>query len=358
MKDNRVKVSRILSIISMLIFVFTLSSCAILGLSTTERVQSIFVKAQRFYELEVYDAAIEKYEEALKEFGKPGVTLGRRAYPHINENFPTLVNRNIANCRSKLVEQLFLEAEESYHQENYRTIIEKYKDVLKEFKKHKVTFDRFPHIDPERFINYRIANSYSKLAGQLGNSEDLYSKAITHAERAANHPISSKSEKLPLKTEIKLVIATAHFGIGKMYSGKQEYRKALSSYQLALQNAVKQTLRTEIQLAMVFVYFNQNNTKNALIACKYIFSGPAMNLGAMLEVDPHARERLDIAKGIQFYLEAENATFLAGYKGAVAKYNAALIEVQENISTIAVAEYRAELSFSLNTGQHFRRHFI
>ena len=54
-----------------------------------------------------------------------------------------------------------------------------------------------------------------------------------------------------------------------------------------------------------------------------------------------------LAKGVQFYLEAENATFLAGYKGAALKYNAALIEIQRSISTTAGAEYQADLNYIL-----------
>ena len=67
----------------------------------------------------------------------------------------------------------------------------------------------------------------------------------------------------------------------------------------------------------------------------------------MLKTDPFAKERFAIAKGLQFYLEAENNPFLAGYKGAVAKYNAALVEIQENISTKVAAEYQADLNYIL-----------
>ena len=67
----------------------------------------------------------------------------------------------------------------------------------------------------------------------------------------------------------------------------------------------------------------------------------------MLTVDPTAGEKLTIAKGIQLYLKAENTTFLAGYKGAVAKYNAALIEIQNSIPTTVGAEYQADLNYIL-----------
>ena len=154
-------------------------------------------------------------------------------------------------------------------------------------------------------------------------------------------------KKQPLKTEIHLAMAEAHFAIGKVYFGKKDYENALSTYQLALQNVKKQPLKTEIHLAMAFAYINNGDYKNAMDTCKCILPVTDTNLDTMLTVSPTTKERLTIAKGLQLYLEAENTSFLAGYKGAVVKYNAALIEIQKIISTTVANEYQAEINYIL-----------
>ena len=446
MKNSRLKVSHILSIVGMLILAFTLSSCAII--SSAKRVEDFFLAGQALEDSGYYDAAVEKYKVALKEFGKPGVSLEVRQV--INERFPALVNSKIAGCYAKRVEDIFLAAEELYHSKHYDGAIGKYKIALKEFRKPEVTPGIRPHIDenfptlvksriakcyvkpaedfyleaealyrsgdydtavekyeaaleefgkpgvtPEvlpnidtdfpALVNYNIAKCYSKLA-QAPDSKNFYSKAIVYYELAlqkdAKRPLETEiqlamaeahlaigkvyfgekdyenalssyqsalqnTEKQSLKTEIHLAIAEAHFAIGKIHFGKKNYEKALTTYQLALQNTEKQPLKTEIHLAMAFAYFNHGNTKNAMDICKRILSVTEKDPDTMLMVDSTTKKRLTIAKGIQLYLEAENTPFLAGYKGAVAKYNAALIEILEIISTKVSVEYQSDLNYIL-----------
>ena len=349
---SQMKVLHILSSIGMIILVFTLPSCAVLGLSTARQVERLFLEAEALDRVEAYNAAIEKYKVALKEFKKPGVTLGVR--PHIDENFPALINRRIARCRFELVQQRFLEAEESYHQKDYHAAIEKYEVALKEPEKHALTFDRLPYIETDsvtlRFINYRIASCYLKLAEQSENSKVLYSKAIVYAERAINHPSGPEGDKKPIKTEIQSVIATAYFGIGKIFFQKKDYKKALSNYQLALQNTQKEIFKIKTQLAMTFAYLNQGDVKNATFTCKRIRRPTTeKSLKSMLTVDPTIGERLTIAKGVQLYLEAENAIFPVDYKETTFKYHAALTEILGGISTAVGAEYQKELNYILGS---------
>ena len=526
MKNSKVKVSSILSGISMLILVFTLSSCAMLGLSTARQVESIFLEAQALDHSGSYSAAIEKYKEAFKEFNKPGVTLGLR--PHIDENFPALLQTRVLRCCSNLVKNLFLQAEDSYHQKDYLTAIKKYKAVVKEPEKYgKINFTRLPNVG-ENFptltlINFRIASCYSKLAEQSNDSKILYSRAIAYVQLAATpitnnkykpesyffwgvllhksgkpeqaiqkfnefvrhfpiHPLVEEAlyrigvfyhkqkkyvfsrrafkqivskfpssifkdeawyriaqsflnelnyeqayqgfvrvhkaefqvesgyyaayclyqlgkhsealilytnfikkhprnqyisavyfamgkiyfikkdyeealssyqsaiqntKKQHLKIQIQLAMAETHFAIGRIYFGEKNYEEALSSYQSALQNAEKRPLKTEIQLAIVFAYLNHGNSNNAISTCKRILSDTEISRERMLKANSLTRERLTIAEGIQFYLEAENTTFLAGYKGAALKYNAALIKIQSSISTTAGAEYQTDLNYIL-----------
>lgn len=185
----------------MIILMFTLPSCAVLGLSTARQVEKFFLEAEKLERVEAYNAAIEKYKVALKEFKKPGVTLGVR--PHIDEDFPVLINRRIARCRLELIQQRFSEAEELYHQKDYNAAIKKYELALKEPEKHGLTFDRLPYISSVyrkpsiEFINYRIASCYLKLAEQSESPNVLYSKAIVYAERAINHLIASENSKKP-----------------------------------------------------------------------------------------------------------------------------------------------------------------
>ncbi len=353
---NQMKVLHILSSIGMIILVFTLPSCAMLGLSTARQVEKLFLEAQALEDLMAYNAAIEKYQIALKEFRKPGVTLGIR--PHVNENFPVLLNRSITRCRSKLIEHRFLEAEESYHQKYYGISIEKYELALKEPEKHGLTFDSTRLI----LINYRIASCYLKLAEQSENPKILYSKAIVYAEKGINHLIGSEGETYQLrkrdslyrainhlKSETQSFIATVHFGIGKIFFEKKDYKKALSNYQLALQSNGKKAFKIKIQLAMTFAYLNQGDVKNAIVTCKGIRTTTENSLKSMLTVDPTIGERLTIAKGVQLYLEAENTISPVDYKEATVKYHAALTEILGGISTAIGAEYQKELNYILGS---------
>ena len=525
MQNNRIKLLCILRIINMLILVFTLPSCASLGLSTARQVESLFLEAQALDHSGYYDAAIEKYKAALEEFRKPGVTLGLR--PHIDENFPASINSRIVRCCSNLAKSLFLEAEESYRQRDYLVAITKYKAAVEEPKKYGLAFIRLPNVGADFptlvLINFKIANCYSKLAEQSNDSKILYGRALAYVQLAATpitnnkykaesyyfwgvllhksgkpeqaiqkfnefvihfptHPLVEEASyrigvfyhkhkkymlsrrafkqivnKFPssifkdeawyriaqsflnelnyeqayqgfvkvhkaefqvesryyaayclhqlgrhnaalilyanfikkhprnqyisaayfamgkiyfgqrgyekalsnyqsalqntkeqhLKIQIQLAMAEAHFAMGRIYFGEKNYEKALSSYQSALQNSEKQPLKTEIQLAIVFAYLNHGNSKNAMATCKRILSETKIGRERMLKANSLTRERLTIAEGVQFYLEAENATFLAGYKGAVLKYNAALIKIQRSISTTTGAEYQTDLNYIL-----------
>ena len=178
--------------------------------------------------------------------------------------------------------------------------------------------------------------------GKMYFREKDYEKALHNYELALQN-----TEKQPLKTEIRMDTATIHFTMGEKYFREKDYEKALHNYELALQNTEKQPLKTEIQLSLVFAYLNHGDAKNAIITCKDMLSVTETDLGTMLTVDPTAGEKLTIAKGIQLYLEAENTPFLAGYKGAVAKYNAALVEILGIISTEASVEYESDLNYIL-----------
>ena len=218
----------------------------------------------------------------------------------------------------------------------------------------------------------QLAMAEAHLAiGKVYFGKKDYEKALTTYRLALQN-----TEKQPLKTEIQLAIAEAHFTVGKIYFGKKDYEKALTTYRLALQNTEKQPLKTKILLAMAFAYLNHGDAKNAIDTCKHILSvtegdpnttlavdlttkkrltiakGTQLYLeegdpNTTLVVDLTTKKRLTIAKGIQLYLEAENTPFLAGYKGAVAKYNAALTEIQKSISTTISAEYQADLNYIL-----------
>ena len=350
-----------------------------------KRVEDFYLEAEALYRSGNYNAAIEKYKIALEEFGKPGVVLG--ILPHIDAGFPARVNFGIAKCYFKPVEDFYLEAEALHRSGNYNAAIEKYKIALEEFGKLEVPPEIRPHIDADfpALINYNIASSYSKLA-QRPRSKNLYSKVIVYCELALRkvkkqslkteiqstlveaHFIIGKAhfekkdyesalshyqlalqntQKYPLKTEIQSALVEAHFIIGKAHFEKKDYESALSHYQLALQNTQKYPLKTEIQLSMAFAYLNHGNAKNAMATCKRILLGAKIGRERMLKANSLTRERLTIAEGIQFYLEAENTTFLAGYKGATLKYNAALIKIQRSISATTGAEYRADLNYIL-----------
>ena len=528
MKNDRVKIPYILNAICAFTLAITLSSCGTI-ISSANRVRNLYLEAEALYSSGYYDAAVEKYKVALKEFGKPGVTLGLR--PDIDEDFPSLINSRIAICCSYLVKDIFLEAEELYHQRNYIKSIEKYKAAISEPVKYGIPINHLPNIGEgfpsSALINFRIATCYSKLAEQSDESQVLYSKAVAYIQRAATSKTNDKkyiaesyyfwaillhktgqpeqailkfnkfvvdfpksplvedafyyigvfyykrkeytisrkafegilnkfpssrfkdeahyriaeaflmtenyeqayqsflkvftskfqiesryyaahclyqlgrydkaisqyktfikqyptsqyitalpqyifsigksyfknnqydkalssyqlalqnTENQPLKTEIQLAVAETYLAIGKVYFGKKDYENTLSSYQLALQNTENQPLKTEIQLAMVFAYLNHSDAKNAMDTCKRILSVPEKDPDTMLMVDSTTKKRLTIAKGIQLYLEAENTPFLAGYKGAVAKYNAALIEIQEIISAKVSVEYQSDLNYIL-----------
>ena len=191
-----------------------------------------------------------------------------------------------------------------------------------------------------------IALQYAATAhlsiGKTYFQKQQYEKALHNYELALQN-----TEKQPLETEIQEAIAGVYLAIGKTYFREKDYEKALHNYELALQNTEKQPLKTEIQLSLVFAYLNHGDAKNAIITCKDMLSVTKTDLGTMLTVDPTAGEKLTIAKGIQLYLEAENTPFLAGYKGAVAKYNAALIEILEIISTKVSVEYQSDLNYIL-----------
>ena len=534
MKNRRLKVSHILSIVGMLILAFTLSSCALL-FSTAEQVENIFLDAEASYRAGSYNAAIEKYQTTLKEFRKPGVALGVR--PHINKNFPTLINYRIAVCYSKLAEQsenserfyskaieyaekaamLPFETKSNAHTptnynytiyenstipyENYKAqsyqlwgellyITGKFELAIKKFsefiayfpdsafvenasyrigvfyhkqRKHELSqiafkriINKFPSSRFKQEAHYRVAklllneedygqahqqftrslkseilspnfqedalyhaayclyqlgrynealNQYTTFTARYPKSQHiaalpqytfsigkLYFQKERYKEALSNYQSALQNiEKQPLKTEIQLAIAEAHLAIGKVYFGKKDYGNALSIYQLALQNTEKQPLKTEIQLAvaeaylaigkvyfgnkdygkalsnyqsalrnvekqplktkiqlaMAFTYLNQKDAKNAIDTCKRILSIREADPLTMPTINPTAEEWLTIAKGVQLYLEAENTTFLAGYKGAVAKYNAALTKIQESISTTVGAEYQTGLNYIL-----------
>ena len=244
--------------------------------------------------------------------------------PNIDEDFPALVNYNIANCYSKL-------AQPRRSIEFYNKAIIYYELALQKVKKQPLKTE----------IHLAIAEAHFAI-GKIYFGKKDYENAISTYQLALQN-----TEKQPLKTEIHLAIAEAHFAIGKIYFGKKDYENAISTYQLALQNTEKQPLKTEIHLAMVFAYFNHGNTKNALDICKRILSVTEKDPDTMLMVDSTSKKRLAILKGIQLYLEAENTPFLAGYKGAVAKYNAALIEILEIISTKVSVEYQSDLNYIL-----------
>ena len=518
----------------MLILMFTLSSCALL-FSTAEHVESIFLDAEASYGAGSYKSAIEKYQTTLKEFRKPGVALG--LHPHINKNFPTLINYRIAVCYSKLAEQLdnskqlyskaieyaekaatlpfemkpktYIPADYNYTirqnftltYENYKAhsyqlwgellyITGKFELAIKKFNefvayfpdspfveeasyrigvfyhkqgKHElsqIAFKRITNKFPSSRFNqeahYRIAKllineedyeqAYQQFTRSLKSeilSPDFQEDALYHAayclyqlgrydealkqyttfttrypknqhiaalpqytfsigklyfekkqykealfnyqsalqntekqslkteiqlaiaethlaigkvyfgEKDYENALSSyqsalrNAEKQHLKTEIQLATAETHFAIGKVYFGGKDYGKALSNYQSALQNIEKQPIKIEIQLAIAFTYLNQREVKNAIDTCKRILSIPGTDLRTIPTVDLTTEESLTIAKGMQHYLEAENTTFLAGYKGAVAKYNAALTKIQESISTTVGTEYQTELNYIL-----------
>ena len=569
MKNNRIRDPHILSIIGVLILTSTLSSCAMLGLSSAKRVEHFFLAAEALYKLESYVGAIKKYKVALQEFEKPGVTLGFR--PHIDKNFPILVNHRIAICYSKLAEQSNRSKElydraityvekavllstdnrytagyknDEYKAESYylwgellhktgkfELAIEKFSELIERFPESSVVEEasyrvglfyhdkknyelsrrafflilkKFPSSKFKHEAHYRIAEmflneenyekaywefarslesrSYSSdfregalyyavyCLSQLGRHDEAlelyidfitlypgsqytksqyaaaahlsigkgyfrkqqykealstyelalqntekqtlkteirnaiaevyfamgkmyfgekdYEKAVHNCELALQNTEKQtlkteirnaiaevyfamgkmyfrekdykkavhsyelalqNTEKQTLKTEIRIDTATIHFTVGKMYFREKDYKKAVHSYELALQNTEKQTLKTEIQLAMAFAYLNHGDAKNAIVTCKHMLSVTKTDLGTMLTIDPTAGEKLTIAKGIQLYLEAENTTFLAGYKGAIAKYNAALIKIQNSIPTTVGAEYQANLNYILGT---------
>ena len=556
MGNNKVRVSQVLGIVGIITLAFTLSSCAILNaVKKAKKADSLFSQAEVLEHSRSYEAAIDKYKASLKEFRKSGVPRSLRR--HIDADFPVLVNYRIIRCCSNLAKSLFLQAENSYQQGDYSEAIEKYKATIKKperhgvplpnisrnyseiIEKYKATIKKpeksrvlLPNISSDLptliLINFRIANSYSKLAEQSDDSEILYANAIAHAKEAATsktddkhkadayylwgellhkigelelavkkfsefieyypkspfvenasyhtgvfyhkqekyalsqqafnrilnkfpsssfkyeahyrvaevfmkmenyerayqefteslrseipsfvfreealyhaayclyqlgkydeacnqytnfikrHPKSQyragahftigkiyyrdkdyakalsnyqsalqSTDEKSLKTEIQLATTEAHFALGKVYFGDKDYAKALSNYQSALRNVEKQPLKTKIQLAMVFTYLNQKDAKNAIDTCKRILSIHEMDPLIIPAIDPITEEQLTIARVVQLYLEAENTTFLAGYKGAVAKYNSALTKIQESISTTVGAEYQTELNYIL-----------
>ena len=102
--------------------------------------------------------------------------------------------------------------------------------------------------------------------GKLYFGQEQYKEALSNYQSALQN-----AKKQSLKTEIHLAMAEAHFAIGKVYFGKEDYGNALSTYQLALQNTEKQPLKTEIHLAIAEthfaigkVYFRKKDHENAL----------------------------------------------------------------------------------------------
>jgi TolA-binding protein/S1-C subfamily serine protease len=217
-----------------------------------------------------------------------------------------------------------------FQKERYKEALSNYQSALQNIEKQPLKTE----------IQLAIAEAHLAIGKVYFGKKD-YGNALSTYQLALQN-----TEKQPLKTEIRLAITEAHLAIGKVYFRDKDYENALSSYQLALRNTEKQHLKTEIQLAMAFTYLNQRDAKNTTVTCKRILSVD-MDLETMPTVDLTTEERRTIAKGVQLYLEAENTTFLAGYKGAVAKYNAALTKIQGSISTTAGAEYQADLNYIL-----------
>ena len=259
MKNNRIKVLPILSTIGILIFVSTLSSCAMLGLSSTKRVEDFYLKAEAWYRSGYYDAAIGQYKVALEEFEKPGVTLGAR--PHIDANFPALVNSRIAECYAKKVEDFFLLAETSYRSGNHGAAIKHYKVALEEFGESGVTLGIRPHIDKDfpTLVNYKIAIAYSKLAEQ-GNKPEAFEFAIKYANRAAYPPTDGK-----YKVESYLFWA-------ELLNKTGEFELAVKKFSEFIKHYPGSPHVEDVSYHIGVFYYKQGNYKLSHIAFKRIVS--------------------------------------------------------------------------------------
>ena len=274
--------------------------------------------------------------------------LSRKAFEQILNQFPSSQFQDEAQYR---IAQSFLQ--ELNYERAYERFVKVYKSdfqvesryyaayCLYQLGKHSealIQYVNFTRAHPKS--QYTIAARITK--GKIYFERKDYRKALSSYQLALQN-----AKEQPLKIEIQLAIAEAHFALGKMDFGKKDYRKALTNYRFALRNTEKQPLKTEILLAMAFAYLNHGDTKNTIDTCKRILSVTKGDPDTTSMVDPTTKKRLATAKGIQLYLEAENTPFLAGYKGAVAKYNAALVEILEIISTTTAVEYQTELNYIL-----------
>ena len=244
-----VKVLHILSTIGVLIFLFISYSCAIPGLSTIKKVDSLFLEAEALDHSGSYNAAIDKYKAALKEFRKPGAYHSLRR--HVDEDFPVLVNDRIIRCCSNFANSLFLEAEKSYHQGDYSESIKKYKATIKEPEKHGVPYSLLQDISTDfptsTLVNFRIASCYSKLAEQSDDSEILYTNAITYVKKVAVSKTYSiyKAESYHL------------WGILLHKSGKHD--KAVQRFRMFVEYFPENSLAAEASYHIGVFYHNQKN---------------------------------------------------------------------------------------------------
>lgn len=263
MKNNNLKHWNILGIIGALILLFTLSSCAMLGLSTAKKVEATFLAAEKLQRQEHYGPAIEKYLVAREEFGKPGVTIGLR--PYIDASFPTLVNRRIGFCYSKAVEQLFLAGEKSYQQMDYEEAIKKYKVALKTSDSLRATCGSLsfgvPYIDQDFPVlaNYNIARSYSEFAEQSEDSKVLYSMAIVYASRAATYLNSGQKYK-----------AESYHFWGDLLHKTREPEQAIQRFSEVVKYFPESPLVEEASYRIGVFYHGQKNYELSLRAFKRI----------------------------------------------------------------------------------------
>ncbi len=99
-----------------------------------------------------------------------------------------------------------------------------------------------------------LKDDYSEAHNYLGTlyiGEQMWDKAIVHFDKAIANPLYN-TPAVPL------------YNAGWAYYSKKDYKKAMDSYNQALQREPKTVLRPQIEKNIGVIYFNQSNMPNAI----------------------------------------------------------------------------------------------
>ena len=163
---------------------------------------------------------------------------------------------------------------------NYK--LQDYEDSRQAFK---TVLDGFPDSDFKDEAQHLIATSFLNesnyeqaylefdklMTEEFKDYPDLQAEAMYKAAYSLNQ-LSRDNEAIKRYTNFikqfpdSPYVAAAYFDQGVIYARQKNYQNARANYEIALQNAVDQTLQAEIQSAIGRTYFDQGAYKNALVS--------------------------------------------------------------------------------------------